>query len=84
MAKATYTLDQQTINAVNELAAAWGVSRSEVIRTAVRQAKLAQLALPKRRLPLEVLKHVSAHPTISDEEARKRMKDAGRLRKGWR
>jgi hypothetical protein len=37
--KATYSLDVPTVRALERLAKIWGVSKSEVVRRAVRQAE---------------------------------------------
>jgi predicted transcriptional regulator len=83
MVKVTFTIDPITAASLQELAAEWGVPKSEAIRRAVRQAKERQLLQAKIRTPLEVLEHLDRHPILSAAERKTRLVSARRLRKDW-
>ena len=58
--KSTYSLDIETVETVEKLAADWNVSKTEVIRRAVRQAAEQQSArTPESRL--ESLRALQSH-----------------------
>jgi predicted transcriptional regulator len=52
--KVTYSLKPETVDRVQELAALWGVPKSEVIRRAIDKAALEKLVEGKKETPLEV------------------------------
>ena len=52
--KVTYSLKPETVDRVQELATAWGVPKSEVIRRAVDKVATENPALEKKETPLEV------------------------------
>jgi predicted transcriptional regulator len=83
MVKVTFTIDPMTAVSLQELAAEWGVPKSEAIRRAVRQAKERQLLQAKIRTPLEVLEHLDRHPILSAAERKTRLGLARRMRKDW-
>jgi transposase-like protein len=83
MVKVTFTIDQTTAESLRELAAEWGVAKSEAIRRVVRQAREQNLLQAKIRKPIEVLEHVEQHPILSMTERKKRLVLARRLRKDW-
>ena len=53
--KVTYSLKPETVDRVQELATAWGVPKSEVIRRAIDKATIEDSALEKKETPLEAL-----------------------------
>ena len=55
MAKVTYSLKPQTVDRVQELATAWGISKSEVVRRAIDEASKRQERTPSLT-PLQALK----------------------------
>jgi Arc/MetJ-type ribon-helix-helix transcriptional regulator len=71
-AKVTYSVDPLTVIEIRELAEAWGVSQSEVIRRAVRAASLQRDALG-RRTPTEeeALAALQQEPRLSAPKAKK-------------
>ena len=71
-AKVTYSVDPLTVLEVRELSAAWGVSRSEVIRRAVHAASRQRDALGSRPLtPEEALAELQKEPRLDADEAGK-------------
>jgi predicted transcriptional regulator len=52
--KVTYSLKPETVDRVQELATAWGVPKSEVIRRAVDKLRTEELVIAKKETPLEV------------------------------
>lgn len=65
--RTTFALDEETSRGIKELAAAWGVSKAEAVRRAVRLVKERdQAAMPKA--PLAVLKELRARPIRSQTE----------------
>jgi len=69
--KSTYSLDPLTALEIQELAAAWGVPKSEVIRRAIHTASAQRDALARRPLTaLEALEELQKEPRLSAAEAR--------------
>ena len=60
--KVTYSLKPETVDRVQELAAAWGVPKSEVIRRAVDSLNLESSAR-KKETPLEVFERIQREGT---------------------
>jgi len=56
--KVTYSLKPETVDRVQELATAWGVPKSEVIRRVVDKAAIEQLPLEKKETPLEIFMRI--------------------------
>jgi hypothetical protein len=52
--KVTYSLKPETVDRVQELATAWGVPKSEVIRRAVDKVSGEKPVVEKRETPLEI------------------------------
>jgi hypothetical protein len=52
--KVTYSLKPETVDRVQELATAWGVPKSEVIRRAVNEVSLVAGQAVKKETPLEI------------------------------
>jgi hypothetical protein len=55
--KVTYSLKPETVDRVQELATAWGVPKSEVIRRAVDKAALEE-PVQKKETPLDIFLRV--------------------------
>lgn len=69
-AKATYSLDPLTVLEIQELAGAWGVAKSEVIRRAVHAASSQRDALGRRPLTAEeALDALQQAPRLSAAQA---------------
>ena len=79
--KVTYSLKPQTTQRVAELALAWGVPRSEVIRRAVDQLALATLEDPTEESPLDVFRRLQEKDGISRPEAAKFNAEVSRERR---
>jgi len=78
--KVTYSLKPETVDRVQELATAWGVPKSEVIRRAVDQ--LGRLGNEKIPTPLEALEWLQKNG-ISREVAEKWNKEVLLERRAW-
>lgn len=69
-AKVTYSLDPLTVLEIQELAAAWGVAKSEVVRRAVHAASRDRDALGRRPLTAEeALAQLQQEPRLTRREA---------------
>ena len=83
--KVTYSVDPLTALEVQELAVAWGVSKSEVIRQAVHAASRQRDKLTMRPLtPQEALDELQRTPRLSQEEAQEWAQAVRTERKGTR
>lgn len=81
--KVTYSLKPQTVDRVQELATAWGIPKSEVIRRAVES--LDAKSIPRKETPLEILERIQREGTgISAAAADKFMREVRRERRAWR
>jgi len=80
--KVTYSLKPETVDRVEELAAAWGVPKSEVIRRAVDWIGPLGNEKPKVRTPLEALEWFR-HNGISAKAAAKWNAEVLRERRAW-
>jgi predicted transcriptional regulator len=80
--KVTYSLKPETVDRVQELAAAWGVPKSEVIRRAVDKLPLKKPAQEKASTPLEALEWFRTNG-ISSEVAAKWNAEVLRERRAW-
>ena len=60
--KVTYSLKPETVDRVQELATAWGVPKSEVIRRAVENLNSDSPAL-KQETPLEIFERIQREGT---------------------
>ena len=78
--KVTYSLKPQTVDRVQELATAWGVPKSEVIRRAVDQ--IGRLGNEKVPTPLEALEWLQKNG-ISARVAAKWNKEVLLERRAW-
>lgn len=80
--KVTYSLKPETVDRVAELAAAWGVPKSEVIRRAVDE--LGQLGNEKKKIPtpLEALEWLQKNG-ISAKAAAKWNREILLERRAW-
>jgi hypothetical protein len=81
--KVTYSLKPETVDRVAELALAWGVPKSEVIRRVVDKAALEQPAPEKKETPLEVFLRLQTKDGISREAAEKYNAEVRRERRAW-
>jgi Arc/MetJ-type ribon-helix-helix transcriptional regulator len=59
--KVTYSLKPETVDRVQELALAWGIPKSEVIRRAVEN--LESGTAPRKETPLEILERIEREGT---------------------
>jgi predicted transcriptional regulator len=80
--KVTYSLKPETVDRVQELATAWGVPKSEVIRRAVDQAKPESGQKERVPTPLEALEWLQKNG-ISAAEAAKFNAEVKRERRAW-
>jgi predicted transcriptional regulator len=80
--KVTYSLKPETVDRVQELATAWGVPKSEVIRRAVDRVPQDLPAEEKVLTPLEALDWLQKNG-ISDEAAAKYNAEIRRERRAW-
>lgn len=80
--KVTYSLKPETVDRVQELATAWGVPKSEVIRRAVDKLPLENPVEEKVRTPLEALEWFRKNG-ISAEAAAKWNAEVLRERRAW-
>ncbi len=81
--KVTYSLKPETVDRVQELATAWGVPKSEVIRRAIDQvAPLGNEAPKKIKTPLEALESLQRNG-IPHEAAVKYIAEIRRERRAW-
>jgi predicted transcriptional regulator len=70
--KVTYSLKPETVDRVQELATAWGVPKSEVIRRAIDKVVAEKLVLEKKETPLEIFLRIQRTGSgISPEAAAK-------------
>ena len=77
--KATYSLDSATLEKLNRLSRQWQVSKTEVLRRAVRQA--AESAAPsteERLAALDVLQHWAKEKRVDLKKWQKIIKDGRR------
>jgi hypothetical protein len=71
-AKVTYSVDPLTVMEVRELATAWGVTRSEVIRRAIHAAASHPDALGRRPITAEeALDQLQSEPRLAPAASRK-------------
>jgi predicted DNA-binding protein len=80
--KVTYSLKPETVDRVQELAARWGVPKSEVIRRAIEKLPQDLPAQEKVTTPLEALEWFRKHG-ISAEAAAKWNAEVLRERRAW-
>ena len=70
--KVTYSLKPETVDRVQELATAWGVPKSEVIRRAVDKVASEEPPVNKKETPLEIFLRIQRTGSgISPEAAAK-------------
>lgn len=81
--KVTYSLKPETVDRVQELAMAWGVPKSEVIRRAVDRAALGKPVVEKKETPLEIFLRLQTKDGISREAAEKYNAEVRRERRAW-
>jgi len=81
--KVTYSLKPETVDRVQELATAWGVPKSEVIRRAVDKAATEEPAVKKKETPMEIFLRLQTKDGISREAAEKYNAEVRRERKAW-
>jgi predicted transcriptional regulator len=80
--KVTYSLKPETVDRVQELATAWGVPKSEVIRRAVDQLELLGNEEKKIPTPLEALEWLQKNG-ISAKAAAKWNREVLLERRAW-
>jgi predicted transcriptional regulator len=80
--KVTYSLKPETVDRVQELATAWGVPKSEVIRRAVDKLPLKLSPEKKVMTPLKALDWLQKNG-ISSAAAKKYNADIRRERRAW-
>lgn len=81
--RVTYAFDRSTVVAIDQLAAEWGVSKSEATRRAVRMARERLDSELARLTPAEVVEYCAKHPTRSKTEAAAWQRDLRANRKSW-
>lgn len=82
--KVTYSLKPETVDRVQELATAWGVPKSEVIRRAVDKAAIDESPVKKKETPLEIFLRIQREGTgISPKAAAKYCAEVRRTRRAW-
>ncbi|MBU0641013.1 MAG: hypothetical protein KKB50_19290 [Planctomycetes bacterium] len=68
-AKVTYSVDPLTVLEIQDLATAWGVPKSEVVRRAVHAAVQQRDKLARRPMtPTQALDELQEEPRLSAEE----------------
>jgi len=67
--KVTYSLKPETVDRVQELATAWGVPKSEVIRRAVHDLKESD-NIAAKPTPLQALRELQARAGLTKAQAR--------------
>jgi predicted DNA-binding protein len=80
--KVTYSLKPETVARVQELAAQWGIPKSEVIRRIVDKATMIDLSEPKVLSPLEALDRLQKNG-ISAEAAARYVREIRLERRAW-
>jgi len=80
--KVTYSLKPETVDRVQELATAWGVPKSEVIRRAIDKLPLELPDEEKVLTPLEALDRLQKYG-ISAKVATKYIAEIRRERQAW-
>jgi hypothetical protein len=80
--KVTYSLKPETVDRVQELATAWGVPKSEVIRRAIAKLPQELPAEEKVLTPLEALDRLQKNG-ISSRAAAKYIAEIRRERQAW-
>jgi predicted transcriptional regulator len=68
--KVTYSLKPETVDRVQELATAWGVPKSEVIRRAVHDLKDSE-NVEVKPTPLQALKELQSYAGLTKAQAKK-------------
>lgn len=81
--RVTYAFDRPTVAAIDQLAAEWGVSKSEATRRAVRMARERLDTEIARLTPAEVIEYCARNPTRSKKEAAAWQRDLRANRKSW-
>jgi predicted transcriptional regulator len=82
--KVTYSLKPETVDRVAELAVAWGVPKSEVIRRAIDKVATEQPAAEKKETPLEVFLRIQRTGSgISPDAAAQWCAEIRRERRAW-
>jgi len=82
--KVTYSLKPETVDRVQELATAWGVPKSEVIRRAIDMAAAEEPAAEKKETPLEIFLRIQREGNgLSPEVAAKWCAEIRRERRAW-
>jgi hypothetical protein len=56
--KVTYSLKPETVDRVQDLAIAWGVPKSEVIRRAIDKVGVADHVVKQKETPLEIFQRI--------------------------
>ena len=79
MKRATYTLDDATLERVDSLSKRWGVSRSEAIRRAVAAASVG----PNRN-GLSALRAVQGRLALTKGRAEQWAREVAKERRAWR
>jgi predicted DNA-binding protein len=81
--KVTYSLRPETVNRVEELATAWGIAKSEVIRRIVDKAPILKPVEDRVLSPLEALDRLQKNG-ISAAAATRYNVEIRRERQAWR
>jgi hypothetical protein len=79
--RVTYAVDRQTVTAIEELAAKWGVSKSEAMRRAIRMTHDRMHTILAGMTQRELLEYCMKNPTRTKEEGEAWQREAYELRK---
>jgi predicted transcriptional regulator len=82
--RTSMSLDPGTLGDLDELAKHWAISKSEVMRRAIRQLRENLKSQPEALTPLEALDRLQNGEGISSEVAEKWMKEVRDERNAWR
>ena len=69
LTRTSMALDQATLRVLEDLSQSWGVSKAEVMRRAIKQAKIEADRQSQRPKPLEALGWLQEGGGLSVEEA---------------
>ena len=81
MVKTTYSLDVETVRALEDLAKRWDVPKSEALRRAIRAA--SQATSLKSSDALQALDEIHKEFALSPEAARRWVKAISAERRAW-
>ena len=77
-------LDEESLLILEELSASLGVSKAEVIRRSLREAKDLQKKAEKKMTPLEATESLMKNPPLTEAQAEAWKKEIREEREAWR